>query len=184
MGQLLIRVKTWGDYTVVINRSSWDYKMLVYKCVRVCVTGGLQPDIPPTDHAPHWEMSRQSLFLRGFLLFCIFSQINTTQLLLITWQKLWVEIQNQGHVPLWAQRIFMLRKSFFLKMKLLSPRMLSSPFAFIIPSRTHVRELFTRVEVRFIIETWGMWWQFKIKSIDHDRKASMLFYNTITLLLH
>lgn len=145
MGQLLIRVKTWGDYTVAINRSSWDYKMLVSKCVSVCHRRS------SAGHTPHWpcsplrNVSPKSLFKRfpAILYLCPFSQINTTQLLLTTWQKLWVEILNQGHVPLWVQRIFLLINTFCSKMKLLSPRMLSSPFAFIIHPRTHVvRELF------------------------------------------
>lgn len=48
----------------------------VYVCFTPMCTGGLQPDIPPNEHASHWEMPFQSPYLRGFLLLSLPFQPN------------------------------------------------------------------------------------------------------------
>lgn len=173
--------------------------MIVSACVCVCVTpkltGGLQPDIPPTDHTPYWEMSRHSLYLRGFLLFCIsgpFCQINTMSLWYIPWYKLWDSSQTQGHVPLSKLHVYAYKTFCFVWNELIWVTSSYSRYAFILsmnvvlfcfhPSfqNTCRTGAFIRVGVRFIIETWSKWWQLKIKCIDPDRKSFTL---TISMLL-
>lgn len=58
------RGKTWGDHTEVINKSSWRLQNTPQSvCVCVGQLGGRRSLV---GHAPHWEVSRQSLYLRGF----------------------------------------------------------------------------------------------------------------------